>query len=496
MSFFKGKVCLEWAGAGLLVTELDVDFSTSFDVAKRGKAAEQCAFALQKLVQGYFQSEQRKQQGASTLYDDKLKLFIDNPKSMCIRLNHNGCELTHNFHDQKVRSAWLEFAQQLEASADSSAFSGVVLSLSSYSAIQLALWSLESCQHNKVYSGFEDAVHIEGFDAYVGEHPQVAIKATKRCGAVFKLLSPKLRQSFDVQLAAITAKCPALLGTVLKRTQTQHKKVVLVGLEKDPDAVTLIDSLLFADYDIALLSLQVCRTPLQAQYVFERMPHTYFNCKELLLAAVKKNPQAALQRARRGVLRDNLNIAKAAVSVDGLALQFVSASLAKLEDIALTAVLQNYDAFLHAPDFQNCKSFVLKAVAAHGKALKHVHADLQGDTDVVRTAVLQDGTALQYASHKYRACREIVEIAIRNNASALEFAADYLKQQPEVCLLACTISVPIALLYMHPCMKKVPRIKVLIERYQKEQATLRIHLARCNLNTFMYANGMGGPGYV
>ena len=79
---------------------------------------------------------------------------------------------------------------------------------------------------------------------------------------------------------------------------------------------------------------------------------------------------------------------------------------------------------------------ILAAVSKDGLALEYASDDLKKDREVVLAAVSQDGKALQYASDERRRDRKVVLAAVSQNGSALQCASDELKKDREVVLAA------------------------------------------------------------
>ena len=68
------------------------------------------------------------------------------------------------------------------------------------------------------------------------------------------------------------------------------------------------------------------------------------------------------------------------------------------------------------------ENLVRAAVSQNGLALQFAPPRFTGDIDMVRMAVLQNGMALQFAAPELRDTFEIVQDAVKNNGLALQFA--------------------------------------------------------------------------
>jgi hypothetical protein len=78
-------------------------------------------------------------------------------------------------------------------------------------------------------------------------------------------------------------------------------------------------------------------------------------------------------------------------------------------------------------DLTSDRAFMLKAVAANGRALEFASAALKEDRELVMAAVGQSGIALKHSSAKFKNDREICLEAVSQHGEALEFASDELR---------------------------------------------------------------------
>jgi len=74
----------------------------------------------------------------------------------------------------------------------------------------------------------------------------------------------------------------------------------------------------------------------------------------------------------------------------------------------------------------------LAAVSQDGRALQFASDDLKADKEVVLAAVAQNGSALQFASDELKADKEVVLTAVAQNGWALFLASDELQADQEV----------------------------------------------------------------
>ena len=69
------------------------------------------------------------------------------------------------------------------------------------------------------------------------------------------------------------------------------------------------------------------------------------------------------------------------------------------------------------------KEFVLTAVNEDAMALQYASERLKDDKEVVLAAVNQDGWALQYASERLKDDKEVILTAVKQDEVALDFAS-------------------------------------------------------------------------
>jgi hypothetical protein len=156
--------------------------------------------------------------------------------------------------------------------------------------------------------------------------------------------------------------------------------------------------------------------------------------QEIVMAAVSNNG-LALQYATP-ILRDNFRIVLVAVNQNGLALFFAGQNMRSNRQVVLAAVKQNGDALEDACELlQSDRELVLAAVAQSGDALGAA-TKLHSDREVVLTAVAQSGLALQHASENLMSDREVVISAVVQDGLALQYAARELTDDNEIVMHA------------------------------------------------------------
>lgn len=95
---------------------------------------------------------------------------------------------------------------------------------------------------------------------------------------------------------------------------------------------------------------------------------------------------------------------------------------------ALKAVKQAGMSLQTLTNFQNDADVVFAAVTQNGMALQFAHASLRGKLKIVLAAVMQDGMALQFASKTMRDNETVVFTAIRQNSEAFKYASVRLRK--------------------------------------------------------------------
>lgn len=87
--------------------------------------------------------------------------------------------------------------------------------------------------------------------------------------------------------------------------------------------------------------------------------------------------------------RNNPDIVKEAIKLDGLALQYASEKLKNNPEIVLLAIEKNLDAFSFASkDLQNNKEFLLKILEKQPYCLQHMDEKFLNDSDIIYTSIL------------------------------------------------------------------------------------------------------------
>jgi len=123
----------------------------------------------------------------------------------------------------------------------------------------------------------------------------------------------------------------------------------------------------------------------------------------------------------------------AAVTNDGLALQYASLALRGDKEVVLAAVAQDGLALQFAShELKNDKLVVLVAVTDKGLALFFASPEMKNDQLVVLAAVTEDGLALSFASPEMKNDKEVVLAAVTENGFAFVYASAAMQTDPDV----------------------------------------------------------------
>ncbi len=84
----------------------------------------------------------------------------------------------------------------------------------------------------------------------------------------------------------------------------------------------------------------------------------------------------------------------------------------------------------------NNKGIVLAAVTKDGMALQYASTELKNNKEVVLTAVKNDGRALKFAKTKLQNDKDVVLAAVKQNSYAFRFASEELQKDKELIKIA------------------------------------------------------------
>ena len=167
-----------------------------------------------------------------------------------------------------------------------------------------------------------------------------------------------------------------------------------------------------------------------------------------LLAAVAKDSDTFDDLPER--LKSDRNFATQAVQTSPLVYPKLPKALQQDRDIVLATVKAAGGWWLGGEDcpsqFRADREIVLVAVRQDRGALEHAAPKLRADREIVFAAVKNDGLALEHAAPKLRADREIVFAAVRENSGAVQYAGGAMARNKELALLAIEDRFPVKLL--------------------------------------------------
>ena len=269
---------------------------------------------------------------------------------------------------------------------------------------------------------------------------QVILHRIREHPSQLEFASVELQADKEVVLTAVNQTGYALqFSSVELRAD---KEVVLTAVNKNGLALDYASDELCADRNIILEAVRENGDALE-----------YANCfsltKDIFFQAIDK--QRHIEKCQTSTEKDlvtsdyefNKDIALAAVTSAGSALEFVGTGFQNNKEVVLTAVNQVGYALQFASDeLQGDKEVVLAAVNQLGYALRFASVELQADKEVVLVAVNNDGQALLFASDELQADKEVVLAAVNKDGQALQFASDELQADKEVVISAVFESPP------------------------------------------------------
>jgi|MDSW01.1.fsa_nt_gb hypothetical protein len=190
--------------------------------------------------------------------------------------------------------------------------------------------------------------------------------------------------------------------------------------------------------------LEVFRMGRDVGSVFEHVPEWLRADEELALIAVQADHYYEVLQNVSTDLQDKKTVVLAAVTSDGLNLQFASDRLKDNEDVVRAACKQHPSALQYASArWLNNTNLVLNNVRLDGLLLAGVNERLQGDKRVVLVAVRQHGAALQWASDTMRNDKDVVLASLNSESDVddcpLQYASDLLLDNREFLIKALAL---------------------------------------------------------
>jgi len=124
--------------------------------------------------------------------------------------------------------------------------------------------------------------------------------------------------------------------------------------------------------------------------------------------------------------RDNYTIVEAAVRSNGKALQYASPRLRSDETLCRIAVHQESRSleFVECPKVQNDVELIRSLVATDGAVLRYTCEEIRAQKDIVLIALRDWAHALEYASPELKNDIELVTIAIKRNPTTIKYAGE------------------------------------------------------------------------
>ena len=165
-----------------------------------------------------------------------------------------------------------------------------------------------------------------------------------------------------------------------------------------------------------------------------KVPHAYRSDEEIVVAAVAENPAAM------AFAICNRSLVLAAVTCQGLALQFVPKTYRDDPRIVLAAVRQEGGALQYASKNRlQDKAIVLAAVSQSGRSLQLAAPHLRDDRYVVLAAIAEDPLAIAHASTALKDDADVVLAATSQNWRAMKFASARLRGDRDFCSRAANL---------------------------------------------------------
>lgn len=267
-------------------------------------------------------------------------------------------------------------------------------------------------------------------------------------------LYPPFNQESDISL--LRAWCARVGKWNVRRwtpAMKRHRPSIYLAIERNPRNFLHTDAPLSNDVELATKA--VMSRPSLLFFL-----NAFHNNKSVVLAAVSVAKSNVLQHASVE-LRDDADVATAAVTRKGSSLSSVSTRLRASFEIAKLAVGQNGMALQFASaELKGNRSLVEQAVRGDGMAIRYASDDLRtdraivttalstnglaasflpavhGDVEMAAIALAQNGLALQFFDDAIKANKTLVLVAVKQNPDALGYASAEIRDNEEVTLVA------------------------------------------------------------
>jgi uncharacterized pyridoxamine 5'-phosphate oxidase family protein len=279
---------------------------------------------------------------------------------------------------------------------------------------------------------------------------EVILAAVKLNGHNLKCASSKLQNNKEIVLAAVKENGTALYYA--SKALKNNKEIVLAAVSKDAVAIQYASLSLRDDFDIVKAAGEQ-NWGIALLYASPRLK----NRKEFVLSSVKHIGKWLEDAPNE--FKNNKEIVMAAVEQDGNALEFASSSLCNDKDVAQMAVEHGFScgdnsefAKLVPSKLRNSRELALALVKHYGNDLGYV-GNFCDDKEIVRAAIRERASALQYASRRLRNDKKMVLEAVKSDGKALEYASVDLKDNKEIVIAAVSQN-PDALEYASEFLQK------------------------------------------
>mmetsp|Transcript_5644 Transcript_5644/g.13267 ORF Transcript_5644/g.13267 Transcript_5644/m.13267 type:complete len:463 (-) Transcript_5644:91-1479(-) len=244
--------------------------------------------------------------------------------------------------------------------------------------------------------------------------------------------SGELLRDRDCAMAAVTVNGGLLM--YFDKTLRAIPEIVAMAARTSSEGIQYASSTLMSNKDFVLGIFQDPEGTSDAKHIFEHLRPDLRDDRDIALAAVKRNG-LALQFATDGI-KDDREVVLEAVKNTSRALEFGSERLRADVDVVLEAVGKLGVVLKFASeDLRAEKAVVLAAVKNKGVALKFASEELRADQEVVLAALSENGSALQHASSTFKSDVNFVRVAIKSNYLASTHVSEELKYDKDLIVL-------------------------------------------------------------
>jgi hypothetical protein len=243
------------------------------------------------------------------------------------------------------------------------------------------------------------------------EYKTIAVEAVKQTNAALDYLPIPLQNEGEIILAI--------------DGNNENLPIVCKVLRKI-GSIHLVSEKLWTNLEVILAAIEG-GCPVQYLYTLNCLSHLEAeNLKKVALAAVNRDG-SQLEYLKN--FKDDKQVVEAAVEENGRALQFASRRLREQDDLVEKAVNNNGLALAFAPKFCELRQIqvdederiICAALKQNAFAIQFL-THLKADSDMVYLAVKYRGRALQFVPPLFRSNRKIVQKAVSQDGTAIEFA--------------------------------------------------------------------------